>query len=400
MRYKDLFRKLDRNLSDIQSTADSRALLVATIQRLVDDFEQDLGLSASRLYAREGDHYVLVREYPPTSSRTGFRIPASYEPIRQLLQHGFVLREEHDPDLDPGIETALGVATFAAICVGAGCEFVVAFSLLRDADREHVIYMLNTVRNVINLKLGKQRLEDRVAEVRAIQLSLLPRSVPEFGDFDVWAATVPAEEVGGDLYDYIVVGPRALGLAVVDSSGHGLPAALQARDAIIGLRMGVEERLRITATVEKLNDVIARGALASKFISMFYGELELNGTLVYCNAGHVPPLLFSGGRCEELTRGGRVLGPFPAAQYERGYVDLAPGDLLLAMTDGLLEAEDQRGRSFGTERIKAIVREGRWSSCRELIEAIFEQVRRFSGRATPIDDQTALAVRYRQAGRS
>jgi sigma-B regulation protein RsbU (phosphoserine phosphatase) len=172
---------------------------------------------------------------------------------------------------------------------------------------------------------------------------------------------------------------------------------LQARDAIIGLRMGVEERMRLTATIEKLNAVIARSALASKFISMFYGELERNGTLVYCNAGHVPPLVFSGGRVSELTRGGRVLGPIADAQYERGYVMLRPGDLLLATTDGILEAENERGHGFGTERIKAIVREGRFGSAREIVESIFDEARRFTGRATPVDDQTVLAVVRRAA---
>ncbi len=397
MRYKDLFRKLDRNLSDIQNTVEPRALLATVLQRLVDDFETELGLQASRLYAREGDQYALVREYPQTQSRQGFRLPASYEPVRRLLENGVVLREEHDPGLDPGIEAALGVGTFAAISLGPAAEFIVAFSLGRDSDREHVIYMLNTVRNVINLKLGKLRLDDRVAEVRAIQMSLLPRAAPVFEDFDIWGATLPAEEVGGDLYDFIAVGPRSIGIAVVDSSGHGLPAALQARDAIIGLRMGVEERLRITATIEKLNAVIAHSALASKFISLFYGELERNGTLVYCNAGHVPPLVFSAGRCIELTRGGRVLGPIADAQYERGYVTLGPGDLLLALTDGILEAADDRGHGFDLERIKAIVREGRWSSARTLVESIFEEVRRFSGRTTPVDDQTAVVVLRRDS---
>ena len=136
-----------------------------------------------------------------------------------------------------------------------------------------------------------KQLEGRVAQARMIQMSLLPESAPEFGDYDVWGRTEPAEEVGGDLYDFIQVSKRSLGIAIADSAGHGLPAALQARDAIIGLRMGVEERWRITATIEKLNKVVGRSALVSRFISLFYGEIEPNGNFVYCNAGHNPPVV-------------------------------------------------------------------------------------------------------------
>ena len=186
--------------------------------------------------------------------------------------------------------------------------------------------------------------------------------------------------------------PNRLGVAVVDSAGHGLPAALQARDAIIGLRMGVEERMRITATIEKLNHVIHRSALASKFISMFYAELEANGTLVYCNAGHVPPLLWTAGAFRELRRGGQVLGPSPDAQYERGYVVLEPGSVLLIYTDGITEAHNAREEEFGAERLKQILRDGGGSSARELVEACFAAVREFSSVEAPADDQTVVAI--------
>lgn len=389
--YKNLFRKLEKTLATVERSEDTVATLSAILRRLVDDFRHELGVTGGRIYVRRGSHFVLQQEYPGDQKLAGFKIPASYPPVRELLEVGYVFHDIRDPGVDQSIENTLGVKTFAAIGIGDHRQHVIAFSLKRGSDSEHVIYALNTIRHVVNLKLRQVQLEDRVAEVREIQLSLLPKSVPRFWDFDVWGASVPAEEVGGDLYDYIQVSERNLGIAVADSSGHGLPAALQARDAIIGLRMGVEEHLRITSTIEKLNRVISHSALSSKFISLFYGEIERNGNLVYCNAGHPPPLLLQDGTIHELGRGGLVLGPNPRALYERGYALLSPGAILLAYTDGITEAEDSAGEAFGVPRLRELLVRG-WPSAKSLVEAVFTAVRAFSSAGSPRDDQTVVAV--------
>jgi sigma-B regulation protein RsbU (phosphoserine phosphatase) len=392
MKQKDLFKKLEKTLDAIERSEDTLATLAAILKRLVDDFQHELGLTGGRIYVRENDSFVLRTEYPETASNLGFRIPLSYAPIQELLREGFVLYVPGDPGFDLAIEESLGVETFAAIRVGIATERIMAFSIEESPDHERVIYTLNTIRHLINLKLRKERLDSRVAEVQAIQGSLLPAKPPAFDGYDLWAVTRPAEEVGGDLYDFLPVSKRLLGIAIADSAGHGLPAALQARDAIIGLRMGVEDRLRITATIEKLNRVINHSALASRFISMFYGEIEPNGNLVYCNAGHNPPLLYRDGEFHELRQGGIVLGPHPSARYERGYIQMEPGSILLMYTDGIVEAADGNDLMFGTERLMKIIRAKRWLSARELVEEIFAAVKRFSTADPPLDDQTLVAM--------
>jgi len=396
--YKNLFFKLQQNLTRIQGDGCVPPTLSAILKQLIQDLNEDLGLLRGRIYVRRGDDFVLEDEYPPSEEHLGYRIPVTYEPVQQLLRQGFVVHGLADPEVDSRIEDSLGVETFAAICVGESRDRLVAFSLLDNSDREHVVYVLNTIRHVINLTLRRERLEDRFAQARSIQLSLLPSPGPRFADFDIWGATLPAEEVGGDLYDFIDVSERSLGVAIADSAGHGLPAALQARDAIIGLRMGVEERWRITATIEKLNKVVGRSALVSRFISLFYCEVEPNGMLVYCNAGHNPPLLFQDGRFSELTRGGLILGPNPDAKYERGYETMEAGSILFAYTDGITEAEDGDGEMFGVDRVRELIAGRRWRSARALVEAVFLAAKEFSRRDTPIDDQTALAlIRPREA---
>jgi sigma-B regulation protein RsbU (phosphoserine phosphatase) len=392
MYQKNLFRKLDQNLDEIERSEDTLTTLSAILRRLVDDFKDDLGLVGARLYVREGDHFVLQTEYPEAELKQGFKIPVSYGPAQELLKEGFVLYDLDDPGVDSSIEEALGVKTFAAVRVGLAKKRIMAFSLKDSSDRRNVVFMLNTIGHLINLKLRKNRLDDNVAEVQAIQGSLLPAAPPEFEGFDLWASTSPAEEVGGDLYDFLPVSKRLLGIAIADAAGHGLPAALQARDAIIGLRMGVEDRLRITSTIEKLNRVISRAALASRFISLFYGEIEPNGSMVYCNAGHNPPLLYRRAEFIELKQGGIVLGPDPSARYERSHAMLDPGSILLMFTDGIVEAADGAGEMFGNDRLKEVIASRSWKSARMLVEAIFSAVHGFSTADPPLDDQTVVAV--------
>jgi sigma-B regulation protein RsbU (phosphoserine phosphatase) len=392
MQYKNLFRKIERNLRTIEASNDLVATLAEILRRLVDDFQDDLGLVGGRIYDKRGSAYVLKREYPVPRAPKDFKIPATYPPIRELTEQGYVYSRLGDKGVDARIESALGVKRFAAIGIGEKSRQIVAFTLKANSDPEQVGHTLNTIRHAINLKLRSEKFADRFAQARAIQRSLLPLAAPAFHDYDIFAASVPAEEVGGDLYDFIRVSARSLGVAVADASGHGLPAALQARDAIIGLRMGVEENLRISATLEKLNRVVNHSALASKFISLFYGELESAGTFVYCNAGHNPPLLWDGATFRELARGGMILGPNPDSQYERGYETLAPGSILLAYTDGIVEAVDASDEAFGMERLRAVVRRETWNSARELVEAVFAAVREHVGGDTRDDDQTVVAI--------
>lgn len=390
--YKELFRKIDTTVESIDRSEDISADLSRMVERIVEDFRDDLGLEGARIYVRRGSYYVLEAEYPVDRGHRGVRVGATYPPIQQLHRRGYVIHDADDPGVDPEFEGEIGVGSFAAIGIGERWEHLVAFSLRSYADRDDVVYTLNTIRHVIRLKFREERFQDRMEESRDIQMSLLPRATPQFGNYDVWSETVPAEEVGGDLYDYIRVSERVLGVGVADSSGHGMPAALQARDAITGLRMGVEERMRITATIEKLNRVVGLGTLASKFISLWYGEIETTGTLAYCNAGHVPPLLYQDGRFEELSTGGLLLGPNPDARYCRGFATLRPGAVLVAYTDGITEAQNDDGEMFEVSRLKAVITSRTWTSAQALVDEIFRAVREFSGSDAPADDQTVTAI--------
>ena len=129
------------------------------------------------------------------------------------------------------------------------------------------------------------------AEAAEIQQSLLVEEPPDFPGYDIACRSVPADEVGGDFYDFHDLA-EVLAVSIGDASGHGLPAALLVRDVVTGLRMGIERDMKIVHVFERLNQVIHRTRLSSRFVWVFYGELESDGNLVYVNAGHQPPMLF------------------------------------------------------------------------------------------------------------
>jgi sigma-B regulation protein RsbU (phosphoserine phosphatase) len=261
--------------------------------------------------------------------------------------------------------------------------------------RAELLSALNSIVYAIRQRLERGRLEDMFEQARTIQLSLLPNGRREFAGYDVFASSTPAQSVGGDLYDYYDVDQETLGIAIADSSGHGLPAALQARDVATGLRMGVERDLKITRMVERLNRVIHQSGLTSRFISLFFGELERNGNLSYINAGHPPPLLLDTRGTRELTVGGMLLGPDPLATYKMGFVHVDRGASLVAYSDGVLEREDAKGDIFGLERLGAWLTESATLPAEEAVAELLRRIGEFGDGRAFEDDVTVMLVRRR-----
>ena len=176
------------------------------------------------------------------------------------------------------------------------------------------------------------------------------------------------------------------------------------RDVVTGLRMGLEKELKIATVFAKLNRVIHRSNMSSRFISVFYGELEADGNLIYVNAGHPPPLIFSNREADgptiELTVGGTVIGPLPKAQFRRGFARIRPGEVLVMCTDGILERRDAKGEFFGEERLRATVRQNLESSAEDLLERVFATAFAFGLERAWEDDVTVVVVRRLHAAES
>jgi sigma-B regulation protein RsbU (phosphoserine phosphatase) len=304
------------------------------------------------------------------------------------------LADLDDPSVDRELEKRLGVSRFAAVSFGEE-RYLLSFDVHPKAREEDLLLALGIIRTVVDSKVRTERLEGLLQDARRIQQSILPRAVPHVGDFELYGLSLPAEAVGGDFYDFIPLSDLSFGAAIADASGHGLLAALLVRDIYVGLRMGIGNDFKIARTIERLNRILNKSRLTTKFVSLFYGEFETNGDVVYVNAGHPSPLHLhaANGTFRELESTGMVLGPSPDAVYSRRATHMEPGDVVLLYTDGVLEAHDSKGHEFGVTRLKRLLTQARDESAREVVQRVVNAARSWSHGAPAEDDMTAVAIR-------
>lgn len=402
--YRGLMKQVEQVVAAMDRAEDVGTTIHSLLEIIIVKFRDELGIYGGRLYQRRGQSYILQATFGDAKEvPRGLKVSPTYPPIQLVLEEGTVYMSADDPRMDKSFESLIGVRQFAAIEVGDE-EYILAFDVASEDRGDDILFSLGILRHSLNQKIRRERMEGIFAEARKIQASILPRRAPVYGNFDLAGRSDPMEAVGGDFYDYIPVTSKILGLTIADVSGHGLPAALQVRDIYMGLRMGLARDFKIVRTVERMNNIIHQSTLTSRFVSMFYGELELNGVFIYVNAGHPPPFhLAVDGTVRWMEEGGPVLGPLPGATYERGFVIMKPGDMMVFYTDGICET---RGREkegdpieeYGTDRMLRVARDNQGRSAQEIVDALFASAEAFGGDAAVDDDRTVMVVTYPSDG--
>jgi sigma-B regulation protein RsbU (phosphoserine phosphatase) len=401
---KQFFRKFERLLSGIDTSASDEELLMTVLEQLVASEDAELfGIESGRLYRERSQDFILIASIGEFGEAIkGKTVSKNYGIIGDLQRNRLWVISPNSPGFDPDLEAQFTNLDNAAILIGDNPSYIISLSFRHEGSHEELLMMLESIRTTVGLKLRQNVLESQLRQARSIQMSLLPRQMRQLDGFEIAADTVPADEVGGDVYDVEEIEAGVLGVTVADASGHGLPAALQARDVVIGLRMGQARHEKTTALIERLNQIINRSGMTSRFISLFYGELEENGNLTYVNCGHCPPLLFTEeGKTFELQTTGPVLGPLPDATYRRSYVNLRPGESLVIFSDGVTERaapgadqdDDRVPDQFGRSRLIAVCRENRTASARRIVSELMTAVRAFGAGAPFADDVTVMVIK-------
>jgi phosphoserine phosphatase RsbU/P len=393
---KSLFRRVEKAMEAIHRSADVSTTVADTASAIIENFKGDMGIRGGRLYERRDGGYELTRTFGEVKPvAPGLFVPGAYPPLEQVLDEGVVVLGLDAPGVDAEFERSLGVDRFAAIAVGDD-EYVLSFDVEPGAVNEDLVSTLSILRQTVDQKLRQDRFVSDLQQTRRIQMSILPRRSVRRGELEMAGFSSPAEIVGGDFFDFITVSERIVGVAIADSSGHGLPAALQVRDVYTGLRMGVERDFKIVRTIERLNRIIHHSRMTTRFVSLFYGEIEEEGSLIYVNAGHPHPLHFHGKSVTPLIQTGLVLGPSPTASYTRGFRRLERGDSILLYTDGMVEAHGAGGEEFGVGRLTAAYLDVKEKPCDEIARTLVQRVEKWTGGAAPEDDRTVVVVKRHQ----
>jgi serine phosphatase RsbU (regulator of sigma subunit) len=254
------------------------------------------------------------------------------------------------------------------------------------------------MRRLMEVEVGRQRMEEELAIGRRIQLSLLPRGCPHVPGYEFAAGYRAAREVGGDLYDFIVPPdcPNKVHLVIADVTGKGVPAALYMAVSRTLLHTSALDDHGPSEALRRVNQFIREDEATPLFLSAFYAVLDTDlHCLTYASAGHNPPihLLHRTGELEFLKSRGIVLGAFDAFVPEEHLRVVEPGDYLIFFTDGITEAKDAGGDFFDDERLEAIIRSRSWAGAEELLAAIISAVDDFSAGAPQADDFTVIVLR-------
>jgi sigma-B regulation protein RsbU (phosphoserine phosphatase) len=397
---ENLLERIDHSAGDEKMLLDILHLLVES-----DDMD-DFGVVSGRLYLERELDYVLIKSISGHGPQiAGKAVSKDYQVVKDILRHRLWVISPESPGWDPDLEAQFSDLDSAAILIGREPSYILSLGIRHHGSEDDLLILLGTIRAGIGLKLKEQAFVNKMKQAQVIQHSLLPRRLPTLEGYEIAAVSHPAEEVGGDVYDVQRIEEGVLGLMLADASGHGLPAALQARDVVIGMRMGQAKGEKITATISRLNRVIHHSGLTSRFISLFYAELEESGNLAYVNGGHCPPLLVSNGNeVFELKTCGPVLGPLPDAVYRRGYTTLKPGEILVMFTDGVTEREDPRNKTneddiveFGRDGLIRTIQDCRRDSAEEIAHQIIERVRDFGNGRPFADDVSVMVVKRLEA---
>jgi sigma-B regulation protein RsbU (phosphoserine phosphatase) len=242
--------------------------------------------------------------------------------------------------------------------------------------------------------LERARLDQELKVAAAIQQSLLPVSNRSGAFYCTAGSSIPCRAVGGDFFDYFDAPDNRFGFILGDVAGKGAPAALLAA-AVLGM-FGAEAAYhnRCAPLVGRLNQGLFRRRIESRFLTAFCGILGADGSLIYSNAGHNAPFLVSASGVRRLETGGMVLGIFEHSSYEEEVLTLAPGDVIIAFSDGVSEAMNEAGDEYSDDRLLAAVIANRKRTPQELLDALLADVRKFTGAATANDDVTMVVVRY------
>jgi serine phosphatase RsbU (regulator of sigma subunit) len=247
--------------------------------------------------------------------------------------------------------------------------------------------------------LEQEKLRRDLALAAEVQRRLLPAHPPRSGNATLAAFTLPARTVGGDYYDFLDLPGGQVGIAVADIAGKGIAAALLMSVVQASLRViAADGELRVSELAGKMNRFLyASAAGTNKYATFFYAQLDPRGrSLRYVNAGHNPPFLVrrSGERVDvrELSTGGTVLGLFPDVAYEDVQIELCPGDLLVAYTDGVTEALNPMAEEFGEERLKGLLCEAAGLPAEDVSATLAASMREWIGPAEQYDDLTCVVI--------
>ena len=242
----------------------------------------------------------------------------------------------------------------------------------------------------------EKRLEQDLQLARELQYRLLPHTTPTLGTAEVAAKFTPARQIGGDLYDFLSYAGNQMAIAIGDVSGKGAPAAIYAALVSGILRSHAAEEPGAAQMLEAINLSLAERPIEAQYVSIIFAVWDdSQKVLQIANSGLPRPIYCRQGKVERIEATGLPLGLFPSAEYDEFTFRPAPGDVFVFFSDGILDARNIHGNTFGRERVEDIIARYCYKSAAEIVSLIFHAVNDFVGDTEQFDDQSVVALKVR-----
>ena len=254
---------------------------------------------------------------------------------------------------------------------------------------------------LLKLKARERRTQRAIKIAAAVQKRMLPERIPRVQGLDMAARFRPSQQIAGDFYDLFDVRDK-LGILVGDVVGKGVVAGMLMSAVRATLRAYAELSDDLSRVMERTNDSVCRDTTVAEFVTIWYGVYDPQSReLSYVTAGHEPPILLTptdgAWHAEPLQGSGLVAGVQLGEEYTMERVTLTPGQVVVAFTDGVMDAVDFTGQRFGRARLRAAIietlREDPESNADHILERVFWHMRQFTGLQPQVDDETVVVLR-------
>jgi serine phosphatase RsbU (regulator of sigma subunit)/pSer/pThr/pTyr-binding forkhead associated (FHA) protein len=265
--------------------------------------------------------------------------------------------------------------------------------------------LLTVMANVAAIRIEHARLaeveeiERRMArdldQAAEIQRSFLPACAPKVDGAELAGYNAACRTVGGDYYDFFAYPNGRVAMVLGDVSGKGMPASLMMMGLQARVQVLADEPQNLAAVINRLNKITCQNCPSNRFITFFICVLDAaTGELVFCNAGHNPPVIVrADGAAENLEGGGPPLGILSMAVYSEYRAKLGPGDVLAIYSDGVTEANNGEQEEYGDDRFAAVLTANRHKSAAEIVTAVNQSLTEFAAGSPPADDITLIVAR-------
>jgi serine phosphatase RsbU (regulator of sigma subunit) len=317
------------------------------------------------------------------------------------------LRDGATKDSYPAVVmlTAPGEEAVAAEAMKSGAQ---DYLIREHITAETLVASIQTAIKAVKRRLREEDAARQLTQAKAqlqaageVQQTMLPQAAPQVSGIEIAGSCLPAEETGGDFFDYLKICDGSFGVVMGDVSGHGLAPAILAADTRAYLRAFAQMEASPGQILRYTNRLMYEDTKGERFVTLFLASIDVKSRVMrFASAGHRVYLVNRFGSVTTIESQQPPLGL--AVDFITGIenrLTLQPGDILLLMTDGIPEAActlDQprsKATMYGAERALEVVRESRHRSPGEIAESLLTSVQHFTQRQSQDDDMTVVVVK-------